>query len=208
MTNKRYYDLICIVLIKHIVSYKKTFAGNFAMNIGKKIKALRKKNNLTQKELADRCELSKGFISLVESDQTSPSLSTLEDILTIFGISFHEFFSEEETENPVYCKEDVFVKKGEDGVTIHWLIPDTQKKDLEPIMVTLNPGTQTEPDDPHMGEEFGYVMTGAIDLVLGDKSYHARRGDSFSYTASKIHYLKNTGKTQAVVIWVSTPPSF
>ena len=50
------------------------------INIGEKIKSLRLRNNLTQKELADRCELSKGFISQLESNQTSPSLSTLEGV--------------------------------------------------------------------------------------------------------------------------------
>ena len=51
--------------------------------IGDKIKLMRLKHGLTQKELADRCELSKGFISLVESDQTIPSLTTLADILEV-----------------------------------------------------------------------------------------------------------------------------
>lgn len=70
------------------------------INIGGKLRSLRQKNNLTQKELADRCELSKGFISQLESNQTSPSLSTLEDILTTLGSSFHEFFSDEQGDNP------------------------------------------------------------------------------------------------------------
>ena len=65
------------------------------LNIGDKIKSLRLRNNLTQKELADRCELSKGFISQLESNQTSPSLSTLEDILVTLGSSFREFFASE-----------------------------------------------------------------------------------------------------------------
>ena len=51
------------------------------MEIGSKIKELRMKNGLTQEELADRSELSKGFISQLENDVTSPSISTLEDIL-------------------------------------------------------------------------------------------------------------------------------
>ncbi len=55
------------------------------INIGGKLRSLRQKNNLTQKELADRCELSKGFISQLESNQTSPSLSTLEDIFDHAG---------------------------------------------------------------------------------------------------------------------------
>ena len=62
------------------------------MEIGSKLKELRVLKGLTQEELADRAELSKGFISQLESNQTSPSLSTLEDILTTLGSSFHEFF--------------------------------------------------------------------------------------------------------------------
>ena len=104
------------------------------INIGGKLRSLRQKNNLTQKELADRCELSKGFISQLESNQTSPSLSTLEDILTTLGSSFHEFFSDEQGDDPVCRKEDVFVKE-DDGVTIHWLIPNAQKKDIDLTVV-------------------------------------------------------------------------
>ena len=148
------------------------------INIGGKLRSLRQKNNLTQKELADRCELSKGFISQLESNQTSPSLSTLEDILTTLGSSFHEFFSDEQGDDPVCRKEDVFVKE-DDGVTIHWLIPNAQKKDIEPILVEL-----------------------------GGKSYRVRKGDSFSFKPSQQHHLKNTGKTPATVIWVCTPPNF
>ena len=49
---------------------------------------------------------------------------------------------------------------------------------------------------------------GSITLVLGEKTYRVRKGDSFSYKPSVAHYLKNTGKTQATVIWVCTPPNF
>ena len=178
------------------------------MNIGEKLRRLRQKNNLTQKELADRCELSMGFISQLESNQTSPSLSTLEDILTTLGSSFHEFFSDDQGDNPVCRKEDVFVKENEDGVTIHWLLPNAQKKDMEPIMVTLEPGAKTQEDLPHMGEEFGHVLSGSITLVLGEKTYRVRKGDSFSNKPSSAHYLKNTGKTPATGIWVCTPPNF
>ena len=75
-----------------------------SVNIGRKIRSLRQKNGLTQQELGDRCELSKGFISQLESDQTSPSLSTLEDILTALGSSFGEFFVDDQMENPVCRK--------------------------------------------------------------------------------------------------------
>ena len=109
---------------------------------------------------------------------------------------------------PVFRKEDVFVKETGNGVRIDWLIPNAQKKQMEPILITLQSGAQSELDLPHEGEEFGYVLAGAVDLVLGESVYHVRKGDSFSYKTSKQHYLKNSGKTQAIVLWVSTPPNF
>ncbi len=62
------------------------------MEIGEKIKRLRIQNSLTQEELADRCELTKGFISQVERDLTSPSIATLADILEGLGTNLKDFF--------------------------------------------------------------------------------------------------------------------
>ncbi|MDN5351129.1 MAG: hypothetical protein PWQ12_45, partial [Clostridiales bacterium] len=75
------------------------------MNIGEKIKRLRLENNLTQEELADRCELSKGFISQLERDMTSPSIASLVDILESLGTNLQTFFSETEEEKIVFKKE-------------------------------------------------------------------------------------------------------
>ena len=61
--------------------------------IGKKIKMLRNINNLTQEELASRCDLTKGYISQLENDLTSPSIATLVDILEVLGSNLNEFFS-------------------------------------------------------------------------------------------------------------------
>ena len=71
------------------------------MNIGEKIKNLRLKNGLTQEELADRCELSKGFISQVERNLTSPSISTLTDILQSLGTDLSEFFAKDTQEETI-----------------------------------------------------------------------------------------------------------
>ena len=80
------------------------------MNIGKKIKELRSLRGLTQEELANRCELTKGYISQLENDLTEPSISTLEDILLSLGSNFSEFFSEEKDEKIIFTKEDYFEK--------------------------------------------------------------------------------------------------
>ena len=71
------------------------------MELGKKIKELRNKQGLTQEELADRAELSKGFISQLERDMTSPSIATLEDLLQCLGTTLGEFFMEEQEEEQI-----------------------------------------------------------------------------------------------------------
>ena len=176
------------------------------ISIGEKLRNLRLRNNLTQAELADRCELSKGFISQLESDQTSPSLSTLEDILLSLGTNFRDFFNEA-TEKIVYGEQDVCVKEF-DGYSIDWLVTDSQKNDMEPIIVELESGSETAEDNPHSGEEFGYVLAGNIVLVLGDEKFRVKKGESFYYPASCNHYLENPGKTPAVILWISSPPYF
>lgn len=177
------------------------------MEIGPKIKRLRQKLGLTQAELADRCELSKGFISLLERDLTSPSIATLTDILECLGSDLTAFFSERAQQKVVFTEDDMSVKEGE-GSSVKWLVPSAQKNRMEPILVELMPGTQSDEQDPHEGEEFGYVLKGQVVVVLGEKRIRARRGDSFCFEPTAPHYLANPGKTACQVLWVATPPSF
>ena len=79
------------------------------MDIGQKIKRLRTKNGLTLEELASRSELTKGFLSQVERNLTSPSIATLNDILEALGTTLAAFFKEEQEEKSVFTKEDYFV---------------------------------------------------------------------------------------------------
>ena len=180
------------------------------MEIGSKIKRLRVRLGLTQEELAARTELTKGFISQLERDITSPSIATLMDILEALGTNVSEFFSDREEDGVmVYAAEDMFIKEDADaGVSIRWLVTNAQKNALEPILVTLAPGASTEPDDPHEGEEFGYVLSGAITLVSGEQKHKVRRGDAFYFHPTGVHYLVNSGKSEGKVLWISTPPSF
>ena len=80
------------------------------MDIGNKLKELRVLKGLTQEELADRSELSKGFISQLERNLTSPSITTLMDILQCLGTSIGEFFNETPEEQIVFGKTDYFEK--------------------------------------------------------------------------------------------------
>lgn len=179
------------------------------MDIGKKIRALRLGNNLTQEELANRLELTKGYISQLENNLTSPSLQTLFAILEVLGTDVHEFFSNEETRTMVFKKEDFNVKVNEDlKHMITWIVPNTLKYDMEPIIMDIEPGGQSEISDSHTGEEFGYVLEGQVTLVINKKRYIIRKGETFYYLANKEHYLINNSHLHAKVLWISTPPMF
>lgn len=179
------------------------------MQIGHKIKELRVRCGLTQEELADRSELSKGFISQLERDLTSPSIATLVDILQCLGTNLEEFFSHTTPEQVVFKKGDYFEKTDSELKNkVEWIIPNAQKNEMEPILLTLEPGGSTYPDNPHDGEEFGYILKGSVSIHIGSSSYTARSGESFYFTANKQHYIKALGAKGAVLLWVSTPPSF
>ena len=175
------------------------------MKIGKKIKQIRLQQGLTQEELADRCELSKGFISQLEHDSTSPSISTLIDILTALGTTLDQFFQKEKREQFVFTKQDMFEKEDENSV-ITWLVPNAQKNEMEPILVFLDAGARTSSYNPHEGEMFGYVTQGEITLVMNDKRYPVKKGESFYVSEPGDHYIEAISK--ANFIWVSTPPIF
>ena len=177
------------------------------MEIGNKIKRLRLQLNLSQSELADRCELTKGYISQLENDLTSPSIATLLDILSALGTSPAEFFKKEDDTRVTFSEND-FIEKHDDGMVLRWIIPNAQKNEMEPVLVELLSGAETALDFPHEGEEFGYVLEGKICVILGDSKYICKKGETFYYRANKSHGIKNVGKSNAKILWVSTPPNF
>lgn len=179
------------------------------MDIGAKIKQLRLLNGLTQQELADRSELSKGYISQLEKNIVTPTIATLQDILTGLGTNLAEFFSGTYASQIVFKKKDMFTKNDEnEGRQIVWVVPDCQKNAMEPIIMTLQPGGVSYEDDPHEGEEFGYVLEGSVKLEINEKKHTVTKGQSFYFKSDAKHVIRNTTSKKAVVLWVSTPPSF
>ena len=176
--------------------------------IGEKIRNLRKQNGLTQQQLADRAELTKGFISQLESGQVSPSVVTLFDLIECLGTTPAEFFKEADSEPTVFRPKDFFEKTDAAGNRTEWIIPCAQSNQMEPILMTIAPKQCLEEDSPHNGEEFGYVLSGKVTVHRGDRKYEAKAGDCFYFEADKIHFLENPGNREAKLIWVSTPPSF
>ena len=177
------------------------------MDIGKKIKELRLQNDLTLEDLASRSELTKGFLSHLERNLTTPSISTLEDILEALGTNLSEFFKEDKEEQIVFSTKDFFVDKKEE-YKIEWIIPNAQKNEMEPILLTLKPHGSSHEMMSHQGEEFGYVLKGSVTLIRDNKKYKLRATDTFYMNGKKSHYLYNHTNNEALILWVTTPPMF
>lgn len=177
------------------------------MDIGKKIKELRLSNDLTLEELASHSELTKGFLSQVERNLTSPSISTLEDILEALGTDLSHFFRQEQEKKIVFHTADFFEDEQED-YKIEWIVPNAQKNDMEPILLTLHPGCDSMEMVSHSGEEFGYVLKGSILLVKGNQTYRIKAKETFYIEGTESHYLHNPGSVEARILWITTPPMF
>lgn len=177
------------------------------MEIGKRLRQLRTKNGLTLEELASRTELTKGFLSQIENDLTSPSIATLSDIVEALGYDLSSFFKTEKSEQVVFTKDDYFTDEQED-YTVNWIVPNAQKNEMEPILLEIQPGGSSNTIEPHEGEEFGYVLQGQIELNYGDETFRVNKGQTFYITGNKSHNLVNYGKHVAKIIWVCTPPVF
>ena len=177
------------------------------MDIGQRIKEKRTLLMLTQEELANRCELTKGYISQLENDKVSPSIETLETILDVLGISFSEFFDDKRKKKIIFNAEEQYIKEF-GGYTQTWLVPTSQELSMEPIIIKIDPKSETFHDYPHPGEEFGYVVKGEITVCYGGERHKCKALESFYFKSDQDHYLINETDSVVEIIWVSCPPNF
>lgn len=175
------------------------------MNIGQKLKSLRILNNMTQEELAIRSDLTRGFISQLERNLSSPTIENLELILRALGTDLVGFFSSlNEQEKVVYKKsERIPIYDSPDGVKEQLLMTTTEPKKIEPSILTIKPGASTQVEQSHEGFEFGYIIKGKIEIFLDDSKYKANEGECFFFKSNKKHFIKNSQKNNiSEVIWI------
>ncbi|MGC4378682.1 XRE family transcriptional regulator [Fictibacillus sp. Mic-4] len=176
------------------------------MQIGKKIKNLRLKKGLTQEELGERTDLSKGYISQLERDLSSPSMETFFDILEVLGCTPKQFFDEEEREQKVVYKEEDqtgFIDE-ERGYRIQWLVPESNEKEMEPVRLTLQAKGEFKQFEPSLSETFAFVLSGRIAVRLGKRTYFAKAGESIYFHASDEHQIINDDDGPSELLLVAT----
>lgn len=176
------------------------------MQIGKKIKRLRLKKRLTQEELGERTDLSKGYISQLERDLNSPSIETLFAILEVLGSTPKEFFDDDIDEQKVVYTEDdhTAYTDEEKKYCIKWLIPTSNEKEIEPVMITFEEHGEFKQFEPSLSETFIYVVNGRVKLVLGKQQFVASKGNTLYFDASDNHQLFNDYPGETKILLVAT----
>lgn len=181
--------------------------------IGSEIRALRKARRLTIKALAERTGQSVGYLSEIERGLASPNIKSLHEIASALGVTIGWFFHAADSSKP--GEHEYFVRSGNrrhvlfaSGITDELLSPHLRGK-LELLMSRFPPGASSGADPyTHEGEEAGIVISGRLELWVGDMRMMLEAGDSFGFESSLPHRYSNTGDQEAVVIWVITPPSY
>ncbi|MFV0557782.1 MAG: helix-turn-helix domain-containing protein [Enterococcus sp.] len=174
------------------------------MEIGEKIRNLRNQKNLTLGELGERTDLTKGYLSQLERDLSSPSMETFFNILEVLGVTPEEFFRQDQVaQQIVYTEEDATLYFDEvHGYELKWLIPDSNENEMEPVLITFAKKGEYKRFEPSLSETFIYCLDGSVALELGEVTYIAKKGQSIYYEATEPHQLKNCskGKSRAMIV--------
>lgn len=179
------------------------------MQLGRKIRDLRLRRGLTVQQLADASHLSKGFISQVENDRTSPSLATLADLAAALRTSVSYLVADDEpTPHVVRSAERPQLDIGDESVRVE-VLSALPRRNLELLLLELPPGAPGE-DRPHSydGEECVLCLEGRVLLRQGDRSYALEPGDSCHYDGRTPHTIRNGDAGTTRVLVAMTPAAF
>lgn len=193
-------------MLKSLNKLAESKKGRESVEIGTRLKALRIQKGLTQEELGERTDLTKGYISQLENNLSSPSLETFFDILEVLGCPAKEFFDDEGSHMlTVYGKEDITVTEDrKNKYRVTWLNPDSNEHEMEPILLEFEANGKYKTFQPSLSETFGYVLNGSIEVRVGQQREVVQAGESFYFEATAKHQLKNATEEPATLLLVVT----
>ncbi len=179
--------------------------GGGRLTVGDRIKAIRTGRGMTVGSLAERTGLSKGLISQVENDKTSPSLTTLERLAEGLEVpAAYLLLKSEERIQVVRSGERPQINFGCDRVKVE-VLSGRAARHLKAMLVELPVGISTGNEGhAHGGEEFSLVLEGRVRVTQGDESVVVEPGDSFHLKGCIPHSVANVGEGTAKIITVAT----
>lgn len=166
------------------------------MDIGSKIRSIRNRKKITIAEMCEATGLSKGFISNVENNNTSPSINTLQTIASFLGVPLPYLLLEKDQHMKV-VKKDSRTYTSHNNLKIEHI---GSQGGLRMMIAEFPPGASIGQPNVHEGMESHLVLEGKVLAEQGEDSYIIEEGDSFSWNACVPHYVKNIGDEKAVVL--------
>jgi transcriptional regulator with XRE-family HTH domain len=180
--------------------------------IGEKIRSIRKSKNLTIVELSEQIDVTSGYISQIERDLISPSLSVLKRLSEALEVPLSALFLEEADEKVVRIQEGerTKVKPGNANVEFEFITPVLEKSDrnlgLEAFLFKVNPKTWVSKSTVvHNAKECIYVIKGKLDCHVGDKVYTVSKGDSICVPENNGHMIFNSYDEETEALCILSP---
>lgn len=178
------------------------------LDIGARLRSVREKAGLSQRELAKKAGVTHTTISLIEQEAHAPSLASLHRILSAIPIAMADFFALPSSQNNVLFNDAAdlaVVTRGEADLRV--LAAERRDKSLQMFIERYQPGAGTG-DEPitHDGETAAVILRGTIEVRVGDAVRILRRGGGYHIIGKQPYMLRNIGKTVAVVACACTPP--
>ncbi|HVK92318.1 MAG TPA: helix-turn-helix domain-containing protein [Mycoplana sp.] len=180
------------------------------LDVGARLRAVRQRAGLSQRELAKRSGVTNSTISMIEQETHSPSLASLHRILSAVPISMADFFAlPSSQQNVLFYDRDDLAVVGRGEADLRVLAAERRDKNLQMFLERYQPGAGTG-DEPiaHDGETAAVVLTGTIEVTVNDVTRVLRRGGGYQLIGRQPYTLRNIGRTVAVVACACTPPMF
>jgi len=178
------------------------------LSLGAKLRQLRSERNISQRDLARLAGLSPNSISLIERDETSPSVATLQSLAAALKIRMSYFFEDETPSTVLHIKPDGRPKITSEGVQIEGIGKSLPSQELEPFTISLAPhaGSGGERQVVHTGHEFVYCLLGGIEYVIDGKIYMLEEGDILLFEATLPHLWRNPKDNEAKFLLILQTP--
>jgi len=194
-----------VELLKSQGLVKNTREGNGSAT-GLRLRQLRLSRHLPLGEVAREVGISVGFLSAIERSHMTASVGTLRKLARYYKLNILDFFDPAQA-NPYRVRADERTRL-EAGPGVQMELLAWGNTVMEPHLFTIAPGAGSGESYAHEGEEFLFVLRGALDIELDGQTHKLRAGDSFYFESATPHTWQNPGKGSTVVIWVNTPPTF
>lgn len=175
-------------------------------SVGPRLRKLRLERGESLSTVAQAVGVSIGFLSNLERSQVSASIGVMRKLAQYYGLNILDFFSPADSTHPLVRPQERRTLEGGEGVQMELLA--WGKIIMEPHLFRVAPGAGSGESYTHLGEEFLYVTSGRLVIMLGDQEFPLRTGDSFYFESKTPHRWYNPGKKEAVILWINTPPTF